>query len=143
MRPGWGPVFSILTFVGTVLQAESAVASASSAALVGVKLLRMSSGALNVRPPLVETFTQIRLGPKKSWYISTTRAFPVPVFPVGIQASTQSRSTPKGLQLVPHTFTTGGLATLVPYIQLAPSFVDFHTSACSGPSDWLPARLHS
>src|ERR1700730_18792236 len=53
-----------------------------------------------------------------------------------IDAATQSRSTPKGEQLVAHW----GIAP-APCVQLAPWLTDFHTSACSGAAPWLPARL--
>src|SRR5205807_8522717 len=68
--------------------------------------------------------------------MSTTSAFLV-VPPAGMDASTQSRSTPNGELLVP----VCGMAP-DPCVQLAPWFTDFHTSACSGATPSLPARLH-
>jgi hypothetical protein len=75
--------------------------------------------------------------------MSTTLAVLV-VPPGGMYASTHCRSTPKGLQLVPHRFEPAATSTLLlPYVHELPSSTDFHTSAWSGPVDWLPARLHS
>ena len=56
------------------MHAESAAATAPALVPFGVRLDRMSSGGPNVLPPSVDRFTQIRLGPKKSWYVSTTVA---------------------------------------------------------------------
>src|SRR5258708_38700699 len=35
------------------------------------------------------------------------------------------------------------LIALLPYSHVLPSSSDFQMSACKGPVDWLPARLHS
>src|SRR5439155_25206364 len=67
--------------------------------------------------------------------MSTTSALAV-VPPAGIDAATQSRSTPKGEQLVAHC----GIAP-APWVQLVPWLMDFQTSAWSGATPWLPARL--
>src|SRR2546423_13699548 len=69
--------------------------------------------------------------------MSTTSAFFVDVAGGRIEAATQSRSTPNGLQLVPHC----GSAPC-PCVQLAPWSTDFHTSAWSGATPSLPARVH-
>src|SRR6266704_942938 len=66
----------------------------------------------------------------------TTSALAV-VPPAGIEAATQSRSTPKGEQLVAHC----GIVPR-PWVQVVPWSVDFQTSACSGATPSLPARLH-
>src|SRR5438132_861750 len=68
--------------------------------------------------------------------MSTTSALEVDL-PDRIDAATQSRSTPNGEQLVPHS----GRAPS-PCVQEAPWFVDFQTSAWSGATPSLPARLH-
>src|SRR6266702_2053771 len=68
--------------------------------------------------------------------MSTTSAvFVVP--PAGIDAATQSRSTPNGEQLVAHWGSAPA-----PCVQVVPWSTDFQTSACSGATPWLPARLH-
>src|ERR1700686_337159 len=67
----------------------------------------------------------------------TTSAFEVVVAGGRIDAATQSRSTPKGEQLVAHC----GIAP-APCVRVVPWSVDFQTSACSGAAPWLPARLH-
>src|SRR5689334_8891148 len=95
-----------------------------------------SCGAPNVAPPSCEMFTQIWLGPKKSWYMSTTSALAV-VPPAGIEAATQSRSTPNAEQLVAHC----GIKP-APCVHVCPWSTDFQTSACSGATPGLPARLH-
>src|SRR5437868_15247421 len=140
MRPGCAPPRSISVPVGTVLHAESASATAPWSVLFVVRLAMTSIGSPNVLPPLCETFTQIWLGPKKSWYASRTVAvFVVP--PGGMYAAPHWRSTPNGEQLVPHTFEPRTmLAAFVPYIHVLPSSIDFQTSACRGPADSLPAR---
>src|SRR5439155_27242658 len=69
-------------------------------------------------------------------YMSTTSALEV-LLPDRIEAASQSRSTPNGEQLVPHC----GSAPW-PCVQLAPPLTDFQTSACSGATPSLPARLH-
>jgi len=66
MRPGWGPVFSIRAPTGTVLQAESACATAPWDVPAAVRFASTSVGGPYVLPPSVEMFTQIWLGPKKS-----------------------------------------------------------------------------
>ena len=69
--------------------------------------------------------------------MSTTSAFAV-VPPAGMEAATQSRSTPNGEQLVEHC----GIAP-APCVQVLPWSTDFHTSACNGATPWLmDARLH-
>src|SRR5438105_15766390 len=69
--------------------------------------------------------------------MSTTSAVLV-VPPAGMDASTQSRSTPNGEQLVPHT--TGGRKP-EPCVHVLPWLTDFQTSACSGAVPGVPARL--
>src|SRR5437660_8414870 len=69
--------------------------------------------------------------------MSTTSAWEVLVAGGRIEAAIQSRSTPKGEQLVPHW----GMAP-APCDHVFPWSTDFHASACSGATPWLPARLH-
>ena len=59
------------------------------------------------------------------------------VSPAGIDAATQSRSTPNGEQLLPHWGSAPS-----PCVQEVPWSTDFQTSACSGATPSLPARLH-
>src|SRR6267378_8603904 len=67
--------------------------------------------------------------------MSTTSAFAV-LFPDKIDAATQSRSTPNAEQLVAHCGSAPA-----PCVQLAPPLTDFQTSAWSGATPSLPARL--
>src|SRR5258708_37563235 len=69
--------------------------------------------------------------------MSTTSALSVVVLGGRMAASVQSRSTPKGLQVVAHCGSSPA-----PCDQVAPWSTDFHSSACSGALPWLPARLH-
>src|SRR2546421_3556973 len=69
--------------------------------------------------------------------MSTTSAPAVLVAGGRMAAATQSRSTPKGEQLVPHC----GIAP-PPCVHVVPWLTDFQTSACNGATPWLPARLH-
>src|SRR5207247_5039628 len=69
--------------------------------------------------------------------ISTTSAWFVDLAGGRMDAATQSRSTPKGLQLVAHCGSAPA-----PCVQLAPWLTDFQTSACRGATPSLPARLH-
>ena len=63
MRPGCAPAQEIAVPVGTVLQAESASATAAWSAAFTVKLAMTSMGVPNVFPPSFEMLTQIWLGP--------------------------------------------------------------------------------
>src|ERR1700757_902810 len=72
--------------------------------------------------------------------MSTTSACDVEVAGGRMDAATQSRSTPKTWQLVPHTEACR--ATASPRTQPCPWLIDFHTSACSGTVSALPFRLH-
>ena len=63
IRPGCAPAHEIAVPVGTVLQAESASATAAWSAPFTVKLAMTSIGVPNVFPPSVEMFAQIWLGP--------------------------------------------------------------------------------
>src|SRR6476660_6953463 len=58
-RPAWGPDWTTLTPPGIVSQNEAAWASGD---------VMTSTGAPNVLPPSLDTFTQIWFGPQ-SWYV--------------------------------------------------------------------------
>src|SRR5579863_6383200 len=132
MRPGCAPFRSIPTPAGTVLQAESASATAAWSADVCVKLPITLMGAPKAEPPSCETLTQIWVGPYRSWYMSTTSAVVV-LPPGGMYAAPQGRSTPNGEQLLPQVFVPLAMSmAFVPVIQEAPSSSDFHTSAWKG-----------
>src|SRR5207248_9216182 len=68
--------------------------------------------------------------------MSTTSACEVCVAGGRIDAATQSRSTPKGLQLVAHWGITPA-----PCVHVVPWSTDFQTSAWRGATPSLPARL--
>src|SRR5436190_11595001 len=142
IRPACGcPGGTMPTPAGTVLHIVYPCATTAP----GTELLASTStGGPKCAPPSVEMFTQIWLGPKKSWYMSTTSAFAV--VPLrGTDAAVHWRSTPNGEQLVPHWVlpTTEEPCCQLHAVVHEVAIVDFHTSACSGSVLSVPdARLH-